>query len=137
MLLPHRYTSTLLMSYLDLKVANHAEKQMREILGREGFQWELELISDRPPMKERSASTRLAKALSEVAAKWEIPLGKESSLWPSVGGLVPKSSAVLCGVGPVAQDLYTPNESIQRIGLLQRTLLLTQFLVQELQESRR
>ena len=126
LLLPHRYTATLLMSYLDPEIAARTEEQIRTILGRKGFRWELELISDRPPMKERKASARLAKALAKVAEQWEIPLAKESSLWPSVGGLVPGSAAVLCGMGPVAQDLYTPNESIQRIGLLQRTLLLTQ-----------
>ena len=30
--------------------------------------------------------------------------------------------------GPVARDLGTPNESVQRIGLIQRTLLLAEFL---------
>jgi len=30
----------------------------------------------------------------------------------------------------VARDLYTPQESVQRISLIQRTLLLAQFLAQ-------
>jgi D-alanine-D-alanine ligase len=131
MLLPHRYSAILLMSYLNVQIADRAEQHMREVLGREGFQWKLEQISDRPPMKERKGSIRLAQALSEVAEEWEIPFARESSLWPSVAGLVPASVPVVCGVGPVAQDLYTPQESIQRIGLLQRTLLIAQFLIRD------
>ena len=34
------------------------------------------------------------------------------------------------GVGPVAQDLYTSREAVSRISLVQRTLLLTQFLLE-------
>ena len=132
MLLPHQFKAILLMSYLDDKIADDAEQNMRQIFGREGFKWELELISDRPPMKERAVSTRLASSLMDVAKKWELPLSKESSLWPSVAGLVPRTVGVVCGVGPVAEDIYTPQESIQRIGLLQRTLLLSEFLAEEL-----
>jgi hypothetical protein len=43
---------------------------------------------------------------------------------------VPAKAGVICGTGPVAQDLYTPQESINRISLMQRTLLLAQFLVE-------
>ena len=71
------------------------------------------------------------KKLSEAARKWEIPLDKKSSLWPSTAGLMPDNVGVVCGIGPVAQDLYTPQESINRISLVQRTLLLAQFLLAE------
>jgi len=102
---------------------------MREILGKEGYSWTLEKVSERPPMKEKKKNQNLFKALFEVAQKWEIPLDKRSSLWPSGAGLVPDKTGVLCGIGPVAQELYTPQESIKRISLLQRTLLLAQFLL--------
>ena len=105
---------------------------MREILGKGAVRWELELISDRPAMRDRPKNRKLAKTLSRVAEQWEIPCKVESSLWPSIAGLVPSSTAVVCGLGPVAHQLYTPQEAVQRISILQRTLLLAEFLVQEL-----
>lgn len=132
MLLPHRVVVTLLISYGDQKVADTAEKQIREILGKGMVKWELEMISDRPPMKLRKGNRQLAKALGEIANQWEIPFDQESSLWPTIAGLVPASTKVVCGLGPIAKDLYTPQEAVQRISVLQRTLLLAEFLVQEL-----
>jgi D-alanine-D-alanine ligase len=131
MLLPHRVTATVLMTYPDATGADELERELRGSLGRRGPRWELEMISDRPPMKERRATTRLVESLREVAAEWEIPLKHESSVWPSVAGLVPSKTAVLCGVGPVARDLGTPQEAVRRISMVQRTLLLAEFLVSE------
>ncbi len=128
MLLPHAVDVTLMLSYGEEPVANKAEEQIKEILGKEGFKWDLKLLSDRPPMVKRPANQRLAESLGEVAAQWDIPFGRESSLWPSVCGLVPSSVAAVCGLGPVAKDLYTPRETVERISLLQRTLLLAEFL---------
>jgi hypothetical protein len=31
-------------------------------------------------------------------------------------------------MGPVARDLYTPQEAVQRISMVQHTLLLAEFL---------
>ena len=132
MRLPHRATVTLFLSYLDTTRADELERELRELLGKNAFGWELELIADRPAMKETRANRRVWKALSAVAQEWEIPLRKESSFSPSVAGLVPPSVGTVCAVGPVAQNLYTPQESVQRITLVQRTLLLAQFLAQDL-----
>ena len=63
--------------------------------------------------------------------KWDIPLDKESSVWPSAGGLVPARCAAVCGLGPAVRGLYTPQEAVLRISLMQRTLLLAQFLVEK------
>jgi len=131
MLLPHGLTSTLLLSYPDEKVADGLESQFREILKHKGLQFRLNLISTRPPMKERRANARLLKALENVAAAWDIPLRHESSVWPSAAGLVPASTGAVCGVGPVARNVYTPQESVDRVSLLQRTILLAEFLVRE------
>jgi D-alanine-D-alanine ligase len=128
MLLPHHVSSTLLVSYPDEKVANGLEEQIRAILNGKGIRSKIELLSARPPMKERRANLRLAKMLTEVATDWEIPLKRESSVWPSVAGLAPASTGVVCGMGPVARDVYTPYESVDRISLMQRTLLLAGFL---------
>ena len=131
MLLPHAVKVTLMLSYGEESVADKAERQIRDILGKEGYKWDLKLLSDRPPMINRVANRRLAESLAEVAVQWDIPFGRESSLWPSVCGLVPSSVAAVCGLGPVAKDLYTPRETVERISLLQRTLLLAEFLVKD------
>ncbi|MFH1437237.1 MAG: ATP-grasp domain-containing protein [Pseudomonadota bacterium] len=127
-LLPHRVTVNLHVGYLDVKAADGAEESVRRLLGKNGIRWKLEKISDRPAMKERRASSALIRELAAVARKWDIPLTRDSSVMPSAGGLVPPKTAVLCGIGPVARDLYTPGEAVNRISLIQRTLLLAQFL---------
>ncbi|MBN1341681.1 MAG: ATP-grasp domain-containing protein [Phycisphaerae bacterium] len=132
LLLPHRVTTTILMTYPDAKLADAVEEKMRSGLDRRGPRWELKLVSDRPPMRERRLNVQLARAMERLAAEWEIPLTHESSVWPSVAGLVPAKVACVCGVGPVARDLGTPHESVQRISLVQRTLILAQSLLTEL-----
>jgi D-alanine-D-alanine ligase len=131
MFLPHVVEATVMMSYGESAAADKSESMIRGILGKEGFKWDLELLSDRPAMKQRQASRNLAGALSQVASDWEIPFGKESSLWPSVAGLVPPTVGVVCGLGPVARKLHTPQEAVERISILQRTMLLAEFLLRD------
>lgn len=127
-LLPHKATVDLILSYFDKQKADQTIEAVKGILGKKGYKWTIEKISNRPPMMERRKSLTLYKHLKEIADYWEIPLEKTSSLWPSVGGLVPAKVGVLCGLAPVAVDIYTPNESISRLGLLRRTLLLALYL---------
>ncbi|NIO29743.1 MAG: ATP-grasp domain-containing protein [Candidatus Latescibacteria bacterium] len=129
LLVPHRIDATLLMSYLDAKKADGLEKRIREALGKNVVRWDLKIVSDRPPMKDRLANKQLAKAILQTAAEWEIDIQSESSAWPSVGGLVTGKTAVICGLGPMARNLYTPHECVKRISLIQRTLLLAQLLL--------
>ncbi|UCF16882.1 MAG: ATP-grasp domain-containing protein, partial [Phycisphaerales bacterium] len=131
MLLPHRVEVTITLSYGDQSVADASEEAIRDILNSGGFHHQLEVLSDRPALNNRTSNKRLAAELSDIAANWEIPFGQESALWPSAAGLVPASTAVVCGIGPVARDLYTPNEAVERISLLQRTLLLAEFLAKK------
>jgi D-alanine-D-alanine ligase len=131
MLLPHKVEATILLSYSDKEIADDTEVSIREMLVEHGFHCQLKIVSDRPAMKNRSANKRLVKDLAEVASSWEIPFGKESSLWPSVAGLVPSSTPVVCGLGPVTRDIYTPNEAVERISLLQRTLLIAEYLAKQ------
>ncbi len=131
MLLPHRVTMTISVSYGHEKMADAVEKQIREILGRGTVKYSLEMVSDRPPMKLRNCNRKLAKKLIDIAEQWDIPIAQESSLWPTVGGLVPKGIGTVCGLGPVARNLYTPHEAVQRISVLQRALLLAEFLLKE------
>jgi D-alanine-D-alanine ligase len=137
MLLPHRIVATLVLSYHDLQLADATEKEMKDLLKQNGFKCNLEKISDRPPIKERSNNLQLLKALADVAQKWEIPLAKESSVVPSPGGLVPAKIPVICGIGPVAKELYTPQEAVNRISLVQRTLLVAEFLAQDIKTGKK
>jgi D-alanine-D-alanine ligase len=116
------------VSYLNVRAADFAEASMRNTIKTREFKSVLELISDRPPLKKSTKSEVLYKRLKEVADRWEIPLDREYSLSPSVGGLVPTKVPAICGVGPVARDVDTPQEGVLRISLMQRTLLLAQFL---------
>ena len=131
MLLPHRAVATILVTYPEEVAADTVEAAMRSTLGKGKPKWGLEKIASRPPMKERRANTRLAKSLVDLASEWEMPLKRESSVWPSVAGVVPSKTACICGVGPVARDLGTPNEAVQRVSLVQRTLLLAEFLAKD------
>jgi len=134
MMTPHRVNADLLVTYLDKAAADETEQKMREILGKGGPKWELNAYADRPPMKERANSKRLAKSLAQIAQRWEIPLKLESSTYPSVAGLVPAKTACICGIGPVTRDRGTPHEAVQRISLVQRTLLLAQYLAEKFEE---
>lgn len=129
MLLPHAATATLLLTYPKREVGDEVEAKLREILGKtSGLTWSLEAESDRPPMADRRANADLVKRVREVAEGLEIPLETESSLWPSCAGLVPEGTPVVCGIGPVGRDLYTPQEATPRISLMRRTMFLAQFL---------
>jgi len=135
MLLPHQVTATLVLSYNDAELADEIEEQIKKLFKQATFKWNLKTISDRPPMKERPSSLQLAKPLASVAQKWEIALSEESSVVPSVAGLVPDNIPVICGIGPVARDLYTPQEAVNRISLIQRTLLTAEFLAQDIKST--
>ena len=133
--LPHRVSATLLLTYPDSKVADSVEEQVRTILGKKGPSWELVREAERPPLRDRPLNARLLKTLAKVAAEHAITLKSESSAWASVAGLVPAKVACLCGFGPVTCERGTPQEAVQRISLVQRTLILADFLARELQDA--
>jgi D-alanine-D-alanine ligase len=135
-LLPHQVAATLALSYQDAQLADVIEERMMEICKAQDLKWSLKRISDRPAMNDSHASLKLFKSLSEVARRWDIPLEQESSVLPSAAGLVPIHVPVICGVGPVARDLYTPQEAVNRISLIQRTLLAAEFLAEDLIRTR-
>jgi len=133
LMVPHRAAVTLSLTYPTVVAAKATENAMHEVLNSgsaKGLKWELAVVVDRPPMLQRLANKRLAAQLREVAGQWEIDVGIETSGWPSAAGLVPKGIPVVCGVGPVAASLNTPQERVSRLSLLQRTLILTRFLAE-------
>ena len=129
MFMPHRVEVSLMMSYLAPAHADDTEAAMRKALGRGGPKWSLNRVSDRPPMQHRPGNQPLVDALEVAAAMRDIGVETESSAWPSVAGLVPEGTAVVCGVSPAMKDGGTPEEAVQRISLVQRTLLLTEYLI--------
>ncbi len=130
MLLPHKVRAEVLVTYHRKTKADALEQEIRAILESGPIKCRFELVSDRPPMLDRAANRRLQKAMIEVASRWDIPFEGDSAIWPSVAGLSPSSSGVICGLGPQSRDLYTPREAVSRISLVQRTLLLAAYLQQ-------
>lgn len=135
-LLPHQVTATLALSYQDSALADVIEEKMTEIPKTQNLKWSLKKISDRPAMNNSRGNLKLFKSLSEVARRWDIPLEQESSVLPSAAGLVPPEVPVICGIGPVARDLFTPYEAVNRISLIQRTLLVAGFLAEDLRKTK-
>lgn len=130
MLLPHEAHVSLLVSFPDNDAADATEAKIREVLrsGKNKVQWKLELLAHRPAMSDSRPNERLRADLREIATEWEIPFDEESSLLPSVAGLVPPDKAVVCGLGPASIHAFTSQEAVQRMSLVQRTLLLATYL---------
>jgi D-alanine-D-alanine ligase len=131
-MLPHRAKARVLLSYLDNAAADKTQQEIREILREGHYRVSLEEVSNRPPMRKRKKNEPLVRAMKDVAQAWDIPLETESSLMPSVAGLAPSTASVVCGVGPVARDVHTPQVAVNRISVMQRTLLLAQYLIGQL-----
>ncbi len=129
---PHRIMATIVVNYPTKDVVENVMEEMRSILGKGGPRWSLVTKTDRPPFAQRTQSLQLAEELATVATRWDMPLERESSAWPSVAGLVPADTGCVCSIGPVAENLRTPQEAIHRISLVQRTLLLAEFLASRL-----
>ncbi len=129
MLLPHRAKVTILSSFPTLKAADELENKLKSILGKSSIKWTLETVSNRPPMKTRKVDNPLLDSLRDTANQWDIPLRKETSLWPSVAGLVKQGTPVVCGMGPCVKNMYTSSECVERFSIIQRTLLLAQYLL--------
>lgn len=132
--LPHRARVKIQVSYPTTSKANEIDGMIKKIFIGGGVKWDLITISERPPMIEKKANLPLIKDIQSIADEWDIPLSAESSLWPSPAGLVPDPVPVVCGLGPVSKDLYTSREAVSRISLVQRTLLMAQFLLKTTEE---
>jgi D-alanine-D-alanine ligase len=128
-LLPHRVTAIIQASFPNGRAADTLEEQVKDRLSLSKA--ELALLSDRPSMPSRKINNTLLKRIKELAGKWDIPLKTDTSLWPSVAGLVPPQVPVVCGFGPIAKELYTGQEAVSRISLVQRTLLLAEYLLSQ------
>jgi D-alanine-D-alanine ligase len=132
--LPHRVQVLIQASYPTATKGRELHSALKKIFKGEGLKWNLVSISERPPMREREVNLQLIKTIQAIAEQWDIPLMTESSLWPSPAGMVPDTVPVVCGLGPVAKDLYTSREAVSRISIVQRTLMMAQFLLNTAEE---
>ena len=136
--LPHRARAVVSVSYRDAKSLKAAEEQIQAILsngGARSVSWQLEEISNRPPLRESKTSAALANRIKTVGESWDIPVTIGSSLLPSVAGLFPTEVPVVCGMGPAVEDINTPHERIRRLSFIRQTLLLTQFLLKQVEDT--
>jgi D-alanine-D-alanine ligase len=125
---PHWAKATLLMNYASTNSANKLENTIFEIAKRKKRFYKIVKDAERPPLPKRSINLDLAKELVNIARTYEINLSCQSSAWPSVAGLVPATVPVVCGIGPFAKSLSTPDEAIHRLSLIQRCLILADYL---------
>jgi D-alanine-D-alanine ligase len=134
MLLPHRARITILSSFPTVKAGDRLEEEMKYTLGMGKIKWSLECVSNRPPMRTKKTGNLQIASLQDIARQWDISLEFEASVLPSAGGLVKQGKPVICGMGPCARDLNTSRECIERVSLVQRTLLFSQYLVSKLED---
>jgi D-alanine-D-alanine ligase len=131
-LLPHRVTATIVVTYINEKLAEEAEKEIRETFKSSsgGMKSYVETIEERPPLLRRK-NNEVISQLRQISEEWHLPFGTESSLLASAAGEVQADIPVVCGFAPASKGLYTPNEAIHRSELIQRSLLLSLFLLEQ------
>ena len=134
-LLPHYIQATVYITFLNASLADEAEAEIFRLFkpsAREEstIRCKAEKLEGRPPLKRSKNNNLLIEQLREISDRWQLPFGIEASLFPSAAGVVPEGIPVICGLGPACENLYTPYESVNRGELLQRTLLLTLFLLE-------
>ncbi|WP_078427805.1 M20/M25/M40 family metallo-hydrolase [Alkalihalobacterium alkalinitrilicum] len=131
-LLPHRVHATIVVTYLDEKFAVDVEKQIREAFtsNSSGTRAYVETLVERPPLLRKN-SNPIIPHLRELSEKWNLPFGTEASLLSSAAGEIPMNIPVVCGFAPSSKNLYTPNEAIHRGELIQRSLLLGLYLLEQ------
>ncbi len=129
---PHRVTADIAASYPTAAAGETLAGKIRGVLGKGGPRWELVEGAVRPPFADRPPARALADELTSIARRWDMELERGTSSWPSVAGLAPLETACVCAMGPVARELRTPREAVKRITLVQRSLLLAEFLAARL-----
>jgi D-alanine-D-alanine ligase len=128
-LMPHRISATVGLTFLDPRHAEAAEAELREIVkpDQKHLQVRLEVLEERPPLRKRPDNP-IVERLASLSEGWKLPFGTDSSLLASAAGCIPADTPVVCGMGPPGRDLYTPSEAAHRGELLQRSLLLALLL---------
>lgn len=133
MLLSHRVRATVVVTFIDPSTADEAEKLFYSIFksDQKGIRTYIEKLEERPSLTRYSDDNPIIKRLKTIADKWKLPFGVQSSLLPSAAGIIPADIPVICGFSPASRELYTANESVHRAELLERTLLLALYFLEE------
>ena len=127
--LPHRAVAELLIGFDTMRSAEQIETQLRAALESPRMRWSLDIAGERPPRSESPANEPLTRAVAGVAERWKIPLELGSSAWPGIDGWIPADTSCISGLAPPLRDDGAGVEAVQRLGMVQRTLLLTQLLL--------
>lgn len=136
-LLPHRVRATVYVTFLDASLADEAETQLRNLFTtseQDDIRVHVEKLEERPPLNRSDNCLSIISRLKQISEAWKLPFGVESSLLPSAAGEIPENIPVICGFGPASQNMYTPHEGVHRGELLQRALLLTLFLMDDVND---
>ncbi len=134
MLLPYKVTATVYITYLDEQKAKALEKALRQTFKspHSHIKTFVETLEERPPYKRHKTHDVLIESFKAIAQTLNQPFKTESTLLPSAAGLINHQNPVLCGLVPGCKHLYTPNESINRTEWVQKTLLLTAYLMRNI-----
>ncbi len=128
---PFRVDLSLICSYKRSSAADRVSSEVQRLFdgSKDGVRVFLESAVDRPEFSVGAGGRALLAALSQAAERWQIELKSSSALLPSVAGFVPDSVPVVCGLGPAAFESFTATESVSRLSLVQRTLVLSEYLL--------
>lgn len=129
-LYPHKVTATLLLRYRGRNRVHSTEEKIRSLLEKAPNPAEIRLISERPPLPSRMGNDRLARTIVRLAEQLDLELAAAELPSPSVAGLIPAKAACVSGLGAYGRDFGNANESVNRLSLTQRALLLVRVLSQ-------
>ncbi len=131
MMRPHQMEAILYLSYLDQAKANEMEDEIKKAFKTtsRSFHCTIAKLEERPPMMKRGSQKALVDKMEELAKEWNLPFDTDSSLIPTAAGDIPGQIPVVCGLSPSSKGLYTPLECINRRELVEKTLLLCQYLI--------
>jgi D-alanine-D-alanine ligase len=128
-LMPHRVTATIAITYIDEAMAEKTEIELHKLFkaSKQGMKTYVEKITERPPLLHKKEHQLLTK-LQKWSEAYQLPFGTESSLLATAAGNVPVDTPTVCGFAPASKHLFTPNEAMHRSELVQRSVLLALYL---------
>lgn len=131
MMQTHKIEFKICITYLDPKSALDVENEiMRQFKSRsKSIRSYIGTLEERPPMLKSPHQSDMILKLRAISEAHQLPFGVDSRLTPSAGGDIAPNVPVLCGMSPSAENLYTNTESINRLELLQKTVLLSMYLL--------
>ncbi len=131
MMRSHRISASIFLTYIDSQVADKIESEIKRIFRStsKNIKSYISNIEVRPPMIKNNVQNDLIMRLKNISDELELPFGVDSKSIPSAGGDVAQGIPVVCGMSPSGRNLYSVNESINRLELLQKTVLLAEYLL--------